>query len=157
MFRSGSIDGVIVKRLVKHIDQRGWLVELFRYDELDGEHYPQMAYISATSTEQARGPHEHNDQTDLFCFLGPSNFKVYLWDNRKRSPTFQNKMVVLAGEDDPKSIIVPAGVVHAYKNVGSMEGKVFNCPNRLYAGRGRTEQVDEVRHENDPHTIFQLD
>ncbi|MFQ5800063.1 MAG: dTDP-4-dehydrorhamnose 3,5-epimerase, partial [Bacteroidota bacterium] len=84
-------------------------------------------------------------------------FKVYLWDNRKPSPTYRNKMVINAGEDEPKSILIPAGVVHAYKNAGSKEGMVVNCPNRLYAGKGRKEQVDEIRHESDPQSIFELD
>ncbi|MEE9225970.1 MAG: dTDP-4-dehydrorhamnose 3,5-epimerase family protein [Bacteroidota bacterium] len=157
MFQSGSIEGVVVKELVKRTDRRGWLVELFRHDELDGEYYPRMVYISMTKGGVARGPHEHNDQADLFCFLGPSNFKVYLWDNRKQSPTYQNKMVINAGEDEPKSILIPAGVVHAYKNAGSREGMAVNCPNRLYAGEGRKEQVDEIRHESDPQSIFELD
>lgn len=157
MFRQGAIDGVVVKELIKHADRRGWLTELFRHDELDGESYPQMAYISMTKAGEARGPHEHNDQADFFCFLGPSDFKVYLWDNRKQSPSYQNKMVISAGEDEPKSILVPAGVVHAYKNLGSSEGMVVNCPNRPYAGSGHKDRVDEIRHENDPETIFQLD
>jgi dTDP-4-dehydrorhamnose 3,5-epimerase len=62
-----------------------------------------------------------------------------------------------AGEDDPKSVIVPAGVVHAYKNIGAVPGWVVNLPNRLYAGSGRKEPVDEIRHELRPDSDFVLD
>ncbi len=157
MFIEGEIHGVVVKELVKHIDQRGWLSELFRLDELDEQYAPQMAYISMSHPGVARGPHEHKDQADLFCFLGPSIFKIYLWDNRKGSKTFNHKMVFSAGEDAPKSVLIPAGVVHAYQNIGKTLGMVLNFPNRLFAGWGRKESVDEIRHESDPNTIFKLD
>jgi dTDP-4-dehydrorhamnose 3,5-epimerase len=157
MFKNGKIEGVIVKNLVKYIDDRGWLAEIFREDDLEAKYLPVMGYISITQAEVARGPHEHVDQTDNFCFLGPSNFKVYLWDNRKQSPTYMTKQVVYAGEDAPRSVVIPAGVVHAYKNIGGKLGMVVNCPNRLYAGRGKKEPVDEVRHEDDPNTIYKLD
>jgi len=34
---------------------------------------------------------------------------------------------------------------------------VINCPNRLYAGQGRQEKVDEIRHEDDSDTVFRMD
>jgi len=108
----------------------------------------------------ARGharPHEHVDQADLFCFLGPSNFKIRMWDNRPDSNTFKHVMTLVGGADNPKSVLVPKGVVHAYRNVGEVEGIVINCPNRLYAGDGKREAVDEIRHEDDPDTVFRIE
>ncbi len=156
-FHPGSIDGVIWKALRKYHDDRGWLCELFRHDELAPEFHPVMAYISLTEPGVARGPHEHVDQADGFCFLGPSNFKIYMWDNRPASPTYRVFETDVVGADKPMLLIIPAGVVHAYKNVGSVGGLVFNCPNRLYKGPGRREPVDEVRHEADPRTPYRLD
>jgi len=156
-FRKGTIDGVVIKPLVKYLDDRGWLTEFFREDELEREFMPVMGYISMTEPGVTRGPHEHADQADNFAFLGPSNFKIYLWDNRKNSPTFMNKTILYAGEDAPKSVIIPAGVVHAYKNIGSRTGMVVNAPNRLFAGKGKKDPVDEIRHEADPDSIFILD
>jgi dTDP-4-dehydrorhamnose 3,5-epimerase len=156
-FRSGSIDGVIWKPLKRYHDARGWLLELFRHDDLPPEFHPVMAYISMTESGIARGPHEHTDQADCFCFLGPSNFKVYLWDNRPKSATLGNKQTDLVGEDKPMLLVIPAGIVHAYKNVGGGQGIVFNCPNRLYKGTGRKEPVDEIRHEDDKQSRFVLD
>ena len=116
-----------------------------------------MAYISMTEPGVARGPHEHADQADCFCFLGPSSFKLYLWDNRPKSPTYGALQAEVVGIDRPMLVIIPAGVVHAYKNVGGEQGIVFNCPNRLYKGHGRKEPVDEIRHEEDKGTRFRLD
>jgi dTDP-4-dehydrorhamnose 3,5-epimerase len=157
MFHSGTIHDVVIRDLSKYSDTRGWLSELFREDEIEKKYLPAMAYISMTNAGIARGPHEHVDQTDIFAFIGPSNFKIYLWDNRKGSPTFQSKQVFTAGEEAPKSVVIPPGVVHAYKNVGSSLGMVVNFPNRLFAGRGKKEPVDEIRHENQANSKFTLD
>jgi len=136
-FKPGRIEGVVVRELRKFADSRGWLVELFRHDELAAEFYPAMTYISSTNPNVTRGPHEHVDQADLFCFIGPSNFKLRLWDNREDSETFQCVMTVVVGEDNPASVLVPVGVVHAYQNIGQAAGIVTNCPNRLYMGQGK--------------------
>ena len=156
-FQPGEINEVIVRNLCKINDQRGWLTELFRHDELSAEFLPAMAYISSTLPGATRGPHEHLDQADLFCFLGPSNFKLRMWDTRTDSPTFRNVMTLVVGANDPKAVIVPRGVVHAYQNIGLVDGIVINCPNRLYRGEQRREPVDEIRHEDDGNTIFMMD
>ncbi|HEX8353610.1 MAG TPA: dTDP-4-dehydrorhamnose 3,5-epimerase family protein, partial [Pyrinomonadaceae bacterium] len=154
----GRIDGVVVRDLRKHLDERGWLAELYRGDdEASKQCRPAMAYASTTLPGVQRGPHEHHDQADHFCFLGPSNFKLRLWDNRPDSPTYGRVMTVYAGEDAPRAVVVPKGVVHAYRNVGPSTGLVVNLPDRLYAGEGRAEEVDEIRHEDDPATIFRVD
>jgi dTDP-4-dehydrorhamnose 3,5-epimerase len=132
-------------------------VELFRHDEVPAEYHPVMSYVSQTKPGIARGPHEHIHQTDLFCFIGPSTFRLYLWDNRKSSPTFGEKFQIDLGESRPASAIVPPGVVHAYRNVGPNDGIVYNAPNQLFAGKGKKEKVDEIRHEDDPESRFQMD
>jgi dTDP-4-dehydrorhamnose 3,5-epimerase len=88
--------------------------------------------------------------------MGPSNFKLRLWDNREQSETFNNVTTLIVGEDNPKSVLIPPGVVHAYQNVGPVDGIVFNCPNRLYMGVDKNEAIDEIRHEDDPQTIYRM-
>ena len=157
-FTNGRIKDVAVYPLKKFVDERGWLCELFRHDELAAEFYPAMAYISVTEPLVQRGPHEHVDQADLFCFIGTGNFKLRLWDNREDSATFQNVMTMFVGADNPQAVIIPKGIVHAYKNVSTTEkGVVINCPNRLFMGENKTEPVDEIRHEDDPDTIFRME
>ncbi len=157
-FSRGAIEGVVVRDLRKHLDERGWLAELYRDDdEATSGFRPAMAYASATQPGVERGPHEHRDQADHCCFIGPSNFKLRLWDNRPGSPTYGRVMTVYAGEDAPRAVVVPRGVVHAYRNVGPATGLVVNLPDRLYAGENRLEEVDEIRHEDDPATIFRVE
>lgn len=157
-FTKGKIQDVVVYPLRKFVDERGWLAELFRHDELDEEFYPTMAYISVTEPGVQRGPHEHEEQADLFCFIGTGNFKLRLWDNRSDSATYRNVMTLFVGADNPQAVVIPKGVVHAYKNISATEkGVVINCPNRLYMGAGKKEEIDEIRHEDDPDTIFRMD
>jgi dTDP-4-dehydrorhamnose 3,5-epimerase len=147
-----TLEGVIVKELTQFHDQRGWLAEVFREDETVFR--PVMSYISTTRPGIGRGPHEHIDQSDFFCFLG--HFKLYLWDNRKDSATYGEKMV-FDTQGRLFTAIVPPQVVHAYKNIGSEDGIVINLPDRLFKGEGKTSAVDEVRYENDPESPFRMD
>lgn len=156
-FKKGTIQDVQVSPVRKYIDERGWLAETFRFDELDKAYFPVMGYTSLTLPNIQRGPHEHVDQADLFLFIGPGNFKIWLWDNRKNSPTHWNKMVLFGGQDHPLRVLVPPGVVHAYRNVSHEVSVVHNYPNQLFMGQGKKSPIDEIRHEDDPNTVFQAD
>jgi len=151
-----SINGVIIKRLKPYEDTRGTLIECFRQDELPNSLYPVMSYISLTHSNIARGPHEHLRQTDYFCFPGPAQFELYLWDNRRKSKTYGKKVRVKVGGKTPTVAIVPSGVVHAYKNISKHDGIVLNYPNKLYAGRSKRHKVDEIRYENNPEVKFAI-
>ncbi len=148
-----SIEGVIVKPLPKYADPRGWLTELYRDDELPAGFEPTMCYISVTHPGVARGPHEHRDQSDGFAFVD-GLFQLYLWENRPG--TSPAKMVLDVGEANPVFVVVPPGVVHAYRNAGSSDAFVLNFPDRLYRGAGKAEPVDEIRHEDDEDSRFKL-
>jgi dTDP-4-dehydrorhamnose 3,5-epimerase len=155
-FKPGAINGLICRPLHKFDDSRGWLCELFRDDELPAGMRPAMAYVSETLPGVSRGPHEHVDQTDYFCFFGPGNFEIVAWDHRPSSSTFGHVWKVVAGQDHPMMIVIPPGIVHAYTNISDIPGLVFNSPDRLYKGKGRKELVDEIRHEDDPNSPYRL-
>jgi dTDP-4-dehydrorhamnose 3,5-epimerase len=156
-FQDGAIDGVLVAPLMRHRDERGWLVEMFRTDELPAAHVPVMGYVSETLPGVQRGPHEHTDQCDIFVFPGPGEFHIEMWDNRPTSPTYGRRMVLRAGESRPARLVVPPGVVHGYKNVSAVPALVYNFPDRLYRGPGRKEPVDEIRHELDADSPYRLE
>lgn len=123
-----NINDVVFKELEILTDDRGWLIELFRTDEINPEFPPEMCYVSVTKSGVTRGPHEHRDQADHFCFIGASTFRMYLWDNRSSSSTYGEKYQIDVGENKPTAIIVPKGIVHAYKNIGNQDRVVFNAP-----------------------------
>ncbi|MBD3245293.1 MAG: dTDP-4-dehydrorhamnose 3,5-epimerase [Candidatus Moranbacteria bacterium] len=150
------IKDVIIKKLNKFKDERGWLIEVFRNDELKDQLKPQMSYISMTKPGVVRGPHEHEAQTDLFVFIGPGEFELYLWDNRKDSPSYGEAFKEIFGQNNMASVVVPPGVVHGYKNVSDKEAWCLNYPNKLYAGTGKKAKVDEIRHEEDKDSKFKI-
>ena len=139
-----SIKGVIIRKLNRYTDSRGWLTELFREDDLPSGFSPVMGYVSMTHPGIVRGPHEHVRQTDGFAFLSGS-YKISLWDNRPGKD--RTRVDILAGEENPLFLVVPEGVVHAYQNIGESDAIVLNFPNQLYAGWGKQDIVDEIRHE----------
>lgn len=159
MINQFMIKGVIIKKLKKNEDARGWLVEIYRNDdsEYSGDYSPAMSYISATKSGVVRGPHEHKEQSDLFVFVGQGKFRVHLWDNRAYSATYKEKMEIEGGEGEEIAVLVPPGVVHGYKCISSIDGWSINLPDKLYAGKDRKDEVDEIRWEKDPASPFKID
>ena len=155
-WKDAPIDGCPITPLKKYADARGWLTEFFRRDELAPTLHPVMGYLSMTHPGVARGPHEHRDQTDLFVFFN-GTFRLYLWDTRRDSPTFGHRQVRELGEANPAVAIVPPGVVHAYRNIGEHDAIIINGPNQLYAGEGKKEPVDEIRHEDQAESVFVME
>lgn len=148
------IKGVIIKQLNKFEDERGWLAEVFRSDEINFQ--VAMGYVSLTQPGIVRGPHEHKEQADFFVFLGPGDFMLYLWDRRENSPTYKKEIQIEVGEKNPMSVIVPPGVVHGYKCISDKPAMCINLPDKLYRGEGKKEEVDEIRWERDPESPFKI-
>ncbi|KPK00944.1 MAG: dTDP-4-dehydrorhamnose 3,5-epimerase [Nitrospira bacterium SG8_35_4] len=146
------MEGLLIKELSVYEDNRGWLAEIIRDDESAVK--PVMSYLSVTRPGLARGPHEHKEQTDYFCFIG--KFRIYVWDNREESSTFrEQKIVETSGV--PTIAVVPPGIVHAYRNIDGKDGLVINLPDRLYRGWGKKEKVDEVRYEDDSSSPYRIE
>jgi dTDP-4-dehydrorhamnose 3,5-epimerase len=148
------INGVIIKKIAKNEDKRGWLAEIYRSDEIKFK--PAMSYISLTKPGVIRGPHEHKYQSDCFVFIGPGNFELYLWDRRIASATKDEQLKIEVGESNPVLVIVPPGVVHGYKCIGNQNGWCVNMPDKLYKGKNKQEEQDEIRWETDPGSPYKI-
>jgi dTDP-4-dehydrorhamnose 3,5-epimerase len=148
-FKNGDIEDLVIRKLVVHADSRGTLVEAYRIDTMQEGIRPVMSYVSYTKPGVGRGPHEHTEQTDVFAFIGPGDFELYLCDNRKGSATYKNRLREIVGEMNPVLVVIPPGVVHGYRNLSKTGGgMVINYPDKLYRGWGGGEEVDEIRHED---------
>jgi len=146
---------VVVKNLEKYEDDRGWLTEIYRNDEMN--YQPVMSYISVTKPGVSRGPHEHKELTDFFVFVGPGDFALYLWDNRQDSETYEQKQIIEVGEKNPVAVIVPPGIVHGYKCISDKPAYSINLPDKLYKGEFKKEEIDEIRWEDDKNSPFKID
>ena len=76
-FRDGEIKGVIIRKLVKTGDSRGWLAELFREDELEGVLRPWKHLLPIPVSLVT---HEHRKHADLFCFK-VLPIQLRMWDS----------------------------------------------------------------------------
>lgn len=148
------IKDVVIKKLQRYNDERGWLTEIFRRDEFNFD--PAMAYVSQTEPGIVRGPHEHVFQSDCFVFLGPGSFRLYLWDRRAGSPTEGESLEIEVGADNPSLVIVPPGVVHGYKCISEIPAFSINLPDKLYKGEGKKEEIDEIRWETNPDSPYKI-
>ncbi|HNV96756.1 MAG TPA: dTDP-4-dehydrorhamnose 3,5-epimerase family protein [bacterium] len=160
-------NGLIIKKLEKYHDDRGWLCEVYREDEIKNiisknensqfdTYKPVMTYVSVTNPGIVRGPHEHKFQSDCFVFTGPGNFSLCLWDNRKDSETYGIYIEMKVGEINPMCVIVPPGIVHGYKCISDVPAWSINLPDKLYKGPGKTEEVDEIRWEQVENSPFKI-
>ncbi len=151
-----ELPGVRIEALPVFHDKRGSLHEMYRVDEIPPDFKPVMACSSWTLPGVTRGPHEHVLQDDYFTFAGPSEFLVALWDARPGAAGAAKAWLIEVGERHPAHIYVPHGVVHAYRNIGTVPGLVVTVASELYGGKGRGGAVDEIRHEQNPTSPYRL-
>jgi dTDP-4-dehydrorhamnose 3,5-epimerase len=149
-----DLPDVRVEALPVFPDPRGSLHELYRSDEIPAAFKPVMACCSWSTPGVTRGPHQHVLQDDYFVFAGPSDFRVYLWDDRAGGAGSAKGWIINTGASAPSRIYVPRGVVHAYRNVGAVPGVVVTVTSLLFKGEGRCDPVDEIRHELNPASPY---
>ena len=109
------IDGVIIRPLKTHGDERGFFREIFRFsEEFDDVPVGQMSH-SLVKTGVVKGWHGHTEQAQ-WNYVVTGQIKVALLDDRKESPTYNERLDFFSGdEQEPSAYYFPPGVLHAYK------------------------------------------
>lgn len=127
------IEGVIVRDLVTHTDERGFFREVARFEDF-GIEAKQVSH-AYRATGIANGWHIHAQHSELFyvprgilrlclkdCRTDKFTSVSYPYDNLEQqgivfglssTPGEYNEVVL--GEFIPKAVLVPPGVAHAYK------------------------------------------
>ena len=124
------IEGVKVKKLTPHADERGCLTEILRSDEEMFERFGQI-YASLNYPGVIRAWHYHKKQDDLWaCVKGM--IKAVLYDIRDDSPTKGEVQEVFLGEQNPVLLRIPVGVAHGYKTIGVEPSLLINLPTDTY-------------------------
>jgi len=147
MGRPSSIDGVVIKRLEVHPDERGRLMEILRRDDDCFRQFGQC-YVTTAYPGVTKAWHYHRVQADNFAVVH-GMMKVALYDGRDDSPTKGMLQEILAGVHHPVLIHIPPGVLHGFKCISETEAIVVNCPTELYD----REQPDEFRIDPHDHDI----
>lgn len=133
------IEGVQIKRLSKHADERGFLMELLRSDDPIFTKFGQC-YVSMNYPGVVRAWHWHQKQDDYFVVV-KGMAKVALYDAREGSPSRGEVNEFYLGENNDILLMIPAGVMHGYKTVGTEPSLLVNFPTEVYD----SNQPDEYR------------
>src|SRR5450631_3729849 len=140
------IEGVILKNLVTHTDERGFFREIIRVsDDFFPEGFGQWSH-SLMYQGVAKAWHIHNKQIDWW-YVGSGVLKVALHDNREDSPTFGNTMELLMGDNQSAKVLrIPPGVAHGCKCI-SGPVHLFYITSNVY------DPADEGRIAHDDSSI----
>jgi len=139
------IEGVEIKKLVTHLDDRGFFQEIIRTtDDFFAEGFGQWSR-SLMYQGVIKAWHIHKNQVDWW-YVGSGVLKVALHDMRPDSPTCGETMELMMGDfQDAQVLRIPPGVAHGCKCV-SGPANLFYITSRTYdpADEGRIEHDDPV-------------
>lgn len=142
------IDGVKVKELIVHEDDRGFLMEMLRSTDPEFQKFGQV-YITMVKPGVAKAWHYHKLQTDHFVCVG-GVAKIVLHDTREGSPTFGETNEFVVGWDvGQKLIVIPTDVYHGFTAVGDEPALIVNIPTEVY----NNNDPDEYRLPYDDSSI----
>ena len=133
------IEGVAVKQLARHADQRGYLMELLRSDDPIFSKFGQC-YVSMNYPGVVRAWHWHEKQDDFFVVVR-GMIRVGLYDQREGSATQGEVNNFYLGENNTILVKIPVGVVHGYKTIGMEPSLLINFPSEAYD----PDEPDEYR------------
>lgn len=146
------IDGVRVKELALHRDERGRLMELLRCDEPLFTRFGQV-YVTSCVPGYAKAWHCHEEQTDNFACL-KGEIRLGLFDARPGSKTRGSVQELVIGMDKPVLVQVPPKVYHGFECVAEEEALVLNITDRPYYRKPFSDRKpDELRLPFDTETI----
>jgi dTDP-4-dehydrorhamnose 3,5-epimerase len=137
------IEGVELKQLVSHPDERGFFREIARNtDEIAREGWAQVSH-SLMHHGVAKAWHLHPTQIDWW-YVPAGDLKVALFDARESSPTHKQLMELFLGEHYEAQLLkIPAGVAHGCRVIGGTTHLIY-LTSRTYdpAEEGRLPHND---------------
>ena len=140
------INGVEIKKLVTHADERGFFREIIlTTDEFFSAGFGQLSH-SLVYSGVVKAWHAHKVQSQ-WTYTTTGTLKVALHDTRKNSSTYRQTMEFVVGENTESSVyLFPPGVAHGYKCI-------HGPANVIYVTSGQYDLNDEVRFPHDDPQI----
>jgi len=131
------INGVKIKKLTIHKDERGSLMEIFRCDDELFKKFGQVYYTTA-NPGMVKAWHYHKKQTDNFtCIKG--TMRLVLYDDRKDSKTKGELMELLIDKKNPILVSIPPEVYHGFESATEEEAMAINIPTLPYNAKNPDE------------------
>ena len=125
------IEGLIYRPIGVVSHDKGYLTEIYRTDW--GVSDLPLAQINSTTTYpgQVRAWGIHQYITDrLFALSG--SLCIVVFDGRKYSKTFGCVNEFFLGKNSQGLIMIPPGLWHGWKNIGTDEATIISMPSNLY-------------------------
>jgi len=140
------IDGVLIKNLVTHCDERGFFREIIRLtDEFFADGFGQFSH-SVVYPGIIKAWHAHEIQTQ-WTYVACGVLKVVIHDNRPDSPTYRDTIEMMMGDNQSEIVYsLPPGVIHGYRCI-SGPAHVF------YVTSGEYDPEEEIRISHDDPAI----
>jgi dTDP-4-dehydrorhamnose 3,5-epimerase len=135
------IAGVRIQPLALHPDDRGYFMEVQRFGQgLAADFPPETCQVSTALNYPGavKAFHFHLHQTDCWT-PAMGMFQVALADLREGSPTYGERNTIYVGALRPWQILIPPGVAHGYKVIGTGPAMLIYMTDRFY------NPVDEGR------------
>ncbi len=128
------IDGVRIEALSLWPDDRGYFLEVQRMGRGLAAHFPPETTQVSTAfnyPDTIKAFHYHLHQTDCWT-PAMGMFQVALADLRHGSRTFGLKNTIYAGVLRSRQILIPPGVGHGYKVIGSGPAMLIYMTDQFY-------------------------
>ncbi len=121
------IEGVRLEPSTIWPDDRGYFLEVLRMGP------PASTQVSAALSYPGtiKAFHYHLRQTDCWT-VACGMLQVAIVDMRRGSPTFGVRNTLYAGALKPWQILIPAGVAHGYKVIGTEPAMLVYVTDRFY-------------------------
>lgn len=113
-----------LKNIEKHTDERGWLVEILRDDEI--QEAIKQIYFSTSKLGAIRGNHYHKRKVEWFSVV-KGKAKLVLEDNESKE-----KAEVILSDDKPAIVKVPPNISHAIQNISDDEMYLIVIVNEVF-------------------------
>jgi len=125
------IDGVVVRYQRPIEDRRGEILEVYRPSW--GVHDAPLVYIYQVRIRPGaiKGWVKHEHQEDRLSFLAGA-LRWVLYDDRPGSPTRGLLNDLVFSERNAALLVIPRGVYHAVRNIGTTDAIFLNLPTRPY-------------------------
>jgi len=144
------IAGVRLASLSVYPDDRGYFLEVQRFGQGLTAHFPaatSQVSVAINYPGIVKAFHFHLHQTD--CWTPAKGLlQTVLVDLRRGSPTFGARNTLYVGPLRPWQILIPPGVAHGYKVIGSDEAVLVYMTDRFYNPKdeGRISYKDPSIH-----------
>ncbi|WP_165995008.1 dTDP-4-dehydrorhamnose 3,5-epimerase family protein [Bacillus sp. Cs-700] len=134
------IEGVKIKPIQRHCDDRGFFAELVRDDEPELLTKFGQASWSMSYPGVIKAFHYHEKQDDLW-FFPSGHAQVVLFDLRKDASSYGMTDVYYMGESNQCLLLIPKGVAHGYRVLGEVPATIIYFTTESYDA----SEPDELR------------